>query len=138
MNILKLALVWIVLITFTSCQSGSEQKNAVSDMKQTNADAPNINKDQKGTALDTSENIVTVDLGLAPKIYNAKVLSQPNPDSIHADWEQSELGTSWSLFATKKITNKYGVFYEGALISPRGVKMDKGPYFFMVSEWEQP
>ncbi|TJZ63247.1 hypothetical protein FAZ15_02855 [Sphingobacterium olei] len=139
MNVLKLLSLSFCVIGTTACQSPSDGKNNNLNTRQTTADSVSTTKESKKAVVDdTSATIVSVDLGLAPKQYNARVLSQPNPRSIHPDWEQSKLGTSWSLFAKKKITNAHGVFYEGDLLSPRGGKMDKGPYFFIASEWEKP
>ena len=68
-------------------------------------------------------------------IDNPKILSSPNLKSIHPEWKESEVGTSWSFFSTKKIENKDGVFLFGNLISPRGGIMTKGCYI-IYSEWE--
>ncbi|MBE8721261.1 glutathione S-transferase family protein [Sphingobacterium pedocola] len=134
---IKLASLLLLAVFSTSCQQTSENKNASSGAQQTKIDSLEVEHDlQNETLTDMDSTVVSVDLSLAPKIYNAKVLSQPNPTSIHPDWEQSELGKSWSLFATKKINNKDGIFYEGDLVSPRGGKMENGPYYFIASEWE--
>ena len=68
-------------------------------------------------------------------IDNPKILSSPNLKSIHPEWKESEGGTSWSFFSTKKIENKDGVFLFGNLISPRGGIMTKGCYI-IYSEWK--
>lgn len=71
----------------------------------------------------------------SPLIYNPKVLSKPDSNSIHPDWKDSEVGTSWSIVATKKITNDNGIFLYGDLYSPRGGKMENGPFYFIYTEW---
>jgi hypothetical protein len=78
---------------------------------------------------------INIKLNCAPIRYNPKILSSPNPKSIHPDWKGSEVGTSWSFFTTKKIKNKDGVFLFGNLISPRGGVITKGCYI-IYSEWK--
>ena len=78
---------------------------------------------------------IIVKLNCASIDYNPKILSSPNPKSIHPEWKESEVGTSWSFFSTKKIDNKDGVFLFGNLISPRGGVITKGCYI-IYSEWE--
>jgi len=79
---------------------------------------------------------INIKLGCAPIDYNPKILSSPNPKSIHPDWGGgSEVGRSWSFFSTKKIKNKDGVFLFGDLISPRGGLITKGCYVIYF-EWE--
>ena len=136
---LSFPLAFIFTIT-AGCESASK------GFKEGFTGSPNSAMDSISTAADSSQKLpaetqnVTadslVDLNLAPKIYNARVLSKPNPDAIHPDWRAAELGKAWSLFASKKISNATGVYYEGILISPRGEKMDHGPYFFFANEWE--
>ena len=138
MKIQQLIPVCLVVMSTISCRSGSDGKNTVSDTIKVDVDSFTNSNSQQNMTTDMDSTVVAVDLGLAPNIYNAKVLSRPNPASIHPDWEQSKLGKAWSLFATKKITNKLGVFYEGDLVSPRGGKMENGPYYFIASEWEMP
>jgi len=76
-----------------------------------------------------------IKLNCAPIDYNPKILSSPNPKSVHPDWKESQVGTSWSFFSTKKIENKDGVFLFGNLISSRGGVITKGCYI-IYSEWE--
>ena len=78
---------------------------------------------------------INIKLNCAPIDYNPKILSSPNPKSIHPDWKGSEVGTSWGFFSTKKIKNKDGIFLFGNLISPRGGVITKGCYI-IYSEWE--
>jgi hypothetical protein len=78
---------------------------------------------------------IIIKLNCAPIDYNPKILSSPNLKSVHPDWKESEVGTSWSFFSTKKIENKDGVFLFGNLISPRGGVITKGCYI-IYSEWE--
>lgn len=78
---------------------------------------------------------IIIKLGCAPIDYNPKILSSPNPKSIHPDWVGGEVGTSYSFFSTKKIENEYGVFLFGDLITPRGGVDTKGCYI-IYSEWE--
>jgi hypothetical protein len=78
---------------------------------------------------------IIIKLNCAPYNYNPKILSSPNPKSIHTDWKESEVGESWSFFSTKKIENKDGVFLFGNLISPRGGVITKGCYI-IYSEWD--
>lgn len=78
---------------------------------------------------------IIIKLNCAPIDYNPKILSSPNPKSIHPEWKDNEVGTSWSFLSTKKIENKDGVFLFGNLISPRGGVITKGCYI-IYSEWE--
>ena len=78
---------------------------------------------------------IIIKLNCAPINYNPKILSSPNTNSIHPDWKESEVGTSWSFFSNKKIENKDGVFLFGNLISPKGSVNTKGCYI-IYSEWE--
>ena len=78
---------------------------------------------------------IIIKLNCAPIDYNPKILSSPNPKSIHPEWKGSEVGTSWSFLSTKKIENEYGVFLFGNLISPRGGVSTEGCYI-IYSEWE--
>jgi hypothetical protein len=78
---------------------------------------------------------IIIKLNCAPIDYNPKILSSPNPKSIHPEWKEGEVGTSWSFFSTKKIENKDGVFLFGNLISPRGGVITEGCYI-IYSEWE--
>lgn len=131
----------LVILLNTACQSSTEgTKDGFKDGLNLPSDSLTTSPDSSQMpAIDSStvktEELV-VDLQLAPKIYNARVLSKPHPTAIHPDWKASELGKAWSLFAHKKITNATGVYYEGDLISPRGGKLEQGPYFFFVQEWE--
>jgi hypothetical protein len=76
-----------------------------------------------------------IKLDCAPIDYNPKILSGPNPKSIHPKWKESEIGESFSFFSTKKIENKDGVFLFGNLISPRGAVIEEGCYI-IYSEWD--
>lgn len=78
---------------------------------------------------------ITIELNCAPIEYNPKILSSPNPNSIHPKWKESEIGESFSFFSTKKIENKEGVFLFGNLISPRGAVIEEGCYI-IYSEWD--
>ena len=76
-----------------------------------------------------------IKLNCAPIDYNPKILSGPSTTSLHPDWKESEVGTSWSFFSSKKIENKEGVFLFGNLIDPKGGVMAKGCYI-IFSEWD--
>lgn len=78
---------------------------------------------------------IKIDLQCTPIDYNPKILSGADPKLIHTDWKESEVGTSWTFFATKKIINTNGIFLYGDLISPRGGIITKGCYV-INSEWE--
>ena len=78
---------------------------------------------------------IIIELSCAPNNYNPKILSSPNPKSIHPDWKESKVGESWSFFSSKKIENTDGVFLFGNLISPRGEAITKGCYI-IYSEWD--
>ena len=79
---------------------------------------------------------IGIKLSCAPLDYNPKILSSPNPKSIHP-WQKSggEVGESCSFFSSKKIENENGIFLFGDLISPRGGVITKGCYI-IYSEWE--
>ena len=68
-------------------------------------------------------------------INNPKILSSPNPKSLHPNWENDEVFMTYSFISTKKIENKDGVFLFGNLISPRGFVITKGCYI-IYSEWK--
>jgi hypothetical protein len=71
----------------------------------------------------------------APIDYNPKILSSPIPNSIHPEWKESEVGSSWSFISSKKIENKDGIFLFGNLISPKGGVLCNACYI-IYSEWE--
>ena len=72
----------------------------------------------------------------SPLNYNPKILSKPDPNSIHKDFEGTEVGLGCSIIANKKITNEKGVFLVGDFYSSRGTKSENGPFYIIYSEWQ--
>jgi|SRR5690554_355443 len=73
---------------------------------------------------------------LNPNNNEAKILSLPNPDSIHKDWENGTIGLSWGFKAESIIINTFGTFYQGRLITSRGSEMEE-IYYIISSEWNE-
>jgi hypothetical protein len=78
---------------------------------------------------------VSIKLNCAPMEYNPKILNAPSVESIHPDWQDAEVGESWSFISSRKIENEKGKFLYGDLYSPKGQLFTKG-CFVLLEEWE--
>lgn len=74
------------------------------------------------------------------------ILNKPDLKSIHPEYLSTYkaggyLGESWTIIATKLITNSQGKFLYGDLYSPRGGKLNikingyDGPVYVPLSQW---
>ena len=131
-NILQtLTIVFTILVITSACNQNPSnlQEEQQVDITET--------KFEKGIT-DTPAEVTKTDtltFNCSPVNYNPKVLSASHPDSLHADWKDSEVGLAWSLMDAKKITNSNGEFLVGNLVSPRGGTLTNGPYYVIFSEW---
>lgn len=145
----KLLILLIIIIALTSCnqnKNNSQKEKELADkekellVKENEILKKELDAKQKkdsenlAQAKDNSSNL-TINLSCSPINYNPKILSGPDPNQIHTDWKNNEVGLSWSLSAKRKITNEKGIFLVGDLISPRGGVMQNGPFYVVFSEW---
>ena len=85
----------------------------------------------------SAQNIKEINLkqNCSPREYNPKILIAPDVNKVHEDWIGSEVGTSYSFLATKKIETSNGNFLYGNLISPKGIQFADDCYI-IEAEWQ--